>query len=174
MSVFEPGPDLGQDVAFRLMSKSFVRLFWRPALLRQAVDWLRDHGYRIVELDAGAWHTAEDMHRAFADTLDFPDYYGHNLDALNDCLGDFDAGSDVTGLVFVFTGYDTFAGACPREADVVLDIIADHARRAMLTGYRMCCLVQSDDPGIHFEPVGAMPVLWNDAEWLDSNRRPDA
>ena len=29
------------------------------------------------------------MHRALADLLDFPDYYGNNLDALNDCLTDF-------------------------------------------------------------------------------------
>jgi hypothetical protein len=173
MSFFDPETD-GQDLALHLMLKSFVCLFWRPALLHETVGWFRDHGYRIVELDASTWHTDADMHRAFADTLDFPDCYGHNLDALNDCLGDFDAGPDVTGLVFVFTGYDTFARACPREAQIVLDIIADLARRAMLTGHRVCCLVQSDDPDIVFEPVGAAPVLWNDAEWLNSNRRPDS
>jgi hypothetical protein len=32
--------------------------------------------------------------------------------------------------------------------------------------------VQSDDPTIRFEPVGAMPVMWNHAEWLDAKRRP--
>jgi len=30
----------------------------------------------------------EDVHRVFADALSFPDYYGGNLDALNDMLGE--------------------------------------------------------------------------------------
>ena len=29
-----------------------------------------------------------DMHHRFAAALEFPDYYGHNLDALFDCLTD--------------------------------------------------------------------------------------
>jgi hypothetical protein len=35
------------------------------------------------------------------------------------------------------------------------------------------CLVQTNNPNIRFEPVGATPVGWNDAEWLDSQRRDD-
>ncbi|ABP54772.1 hypothetical protein Strop_2324 [Salinispora tropica CNB-440] len=73
--------------------------------------------------------------------------------------------------MLVSTGYDTFARRCPRTAQVVLDIIADQARAAALIGHRVCCLVQSNDPAIRFEPVGAMPVAWNDAEWLDSSRQ---
>lgn len=78
------------------------------------------------------------------------------------------------GLVVVFTGYDRFAGRCPPAAQIVLDIMADQARSAALFGRRMMCLVQSDDPNIRLEPVGAMPVMWNDAEWLDAKRRPAA
>lgn len=32
--------------------------------------------------------TLPQLHRALAQALDFPDYYGANLDALADCLGD--------------------------------------------------------------------------------------
>ena len=32
--------------------------------------------------------TAEEAHDKLARKLDFPEYYGHNLDALEDCLGD--------------------------------------------------------------------------------------
>jgi hypothetical protein len=178
MSVFDPDTDLTQDMAFRLMHNSLVRLFWRPTLLHQALVWLCDHGYHIVELDADAWNTEQDMHHAFASALNFPDYYGNNLNALNDCLRDvetYDYGTsrDATGLVLVLGGYDTFTSHCPRAAQIVLDIIADRARTAMLTGHRICCLVQSNDPNIRLEPVAAMPVLWNDAEWLDNRRRPD-
>lgn len=33
------------------------------------------------------------------------------------------------------------------------------------------CLVHTNNPHIRFEPVGATPVMWNDAEWLASKRR---
>lgn len=177
MSAFDPDSDLSGDVAFRLMAASFVRLFWRHAVLDQAIDWLLAHGYQVVPLDASAWTREEDLHTAIAQALEFPDYNGRNLHALNDCLGDvmafeYGARRDVTGLVIVFTGYDTFAAHCPRAAQITLDIIAGQARTAALLGRRMCCLVQTDDPDARFDPVGAMPVLWNDAEWLDSKRQP--
>lgn len=178
MSAFNPDSDLRADVAFRLMANSFVRLFWRLELFEQTLTWLREHGYRVVRLDASAWTREADLHRDIAAALDFPDYYGRNLDALNDCLGDIALGgygtdAKATGFVLAFTAYDTFSAHCAREAQIVLDIIADRARHAMLTGHRVCCLVQSNDPAIRFEPVGAAPVLWNDAEWLDSRRHPD-
>ena len=41
-----------------------------------------------VQLSAAAWRTEREAHDALARALDFPDYYGHNLDALHDCLTD--------------------------------------------------------------------------------------
>ena len=178
MSAFDPDADMSDDVAFRLMAPSFVRLFWRTSVLDTALGALRERGYQVVQLDASAWLREADLHHDIAAALDFPDYYGRNLDALNDCLCDvvtYDYGTsrDATGLVLVFTGYDTFAGRCPRAAQIVLDILAGQARSAALIGHRMCCLIQSNDPTIRFDPVGAMPVLWNDTEWLDSNQQYD-
>lgn len=42
----------------------------------------------IVTIDCARIHTADDFHEALAQALDFPDYYGKNLDALFDCLTD--------------------------------------------------------------------------------------
>ena len=39
-----------------------------------------------VQLSAAAWDTPEKAHADLAQGLSFPDYYGHNLDALHDCL----------------------------------------------------------------------------------------
>ena len=39
-----------------------------------------------VQLSAAGWDTPEKAHRDLAKALDFPAYYGHNLDALHDCL----------------------------------------------------------------------------------------
>jgi len=40
----------------------------------------------------------------------------------------------------------------------------------LLLGQRLLALVQSDDPRIRFERIGAVPVNWNPREWLDSDR----
>jgi hypothetical protein len=164
------------DPAFHLVKNGPVALFWRPELLAERTAWFAEHGYRIVRLDAGSWSTQAHFHRDIKAALDFPDYYGHNLDAFDDCMrdvasGEYGASPDATGTVLVFTGYDTFAGREPRAAQVILDIIANGARWATLLGHRLLCLVQSNDPHIAFEPVGATPVLWNPAEWQENLRR---
>ncbi|MFI2764749.1 barstar family protein, partial [Streptomyces echinatus] len=42
---------------------------------------LEDHDFRVIRVAAGQWSTEQDMHRAIAAALQFPDYYGHNLAA---------------------------------------------------------------------------------------------
>ncbi|MCR4886133.1 MAG: barstar family protein [Clostridiales bacterium] len=43
-----------------------------------------------VQLSAARWLSAAQAHVALAAALDFPEYYGKNLDALHDCLTDLD------------------------------------------------------------------------------------
>lgn len=52
----------------------------------------------------------------------------------------------------------------------MLDITADEACRAAVLQRRFFVLVHSNNPGIRYEPVGAMPVMWNSDEWADGNR----
>lgn len=157
------------------MMNTFVSLFWRREVLQHTLEQLAALGYDIVQIDATAWRTEQDLHRDMAAALSFPSYYGNNLDALNDCLsdvgsGDYGVSAAATGLALVIIGYDKFAAVEPDIAQTVLDIFAGQARHAVLIGHRMLCLVQSDDPRITFVPVGATPVACNDAEWLDASR----
>ncbi|MEW1906795.1 barstar family protein [Streptomyces sp. NPDC086147] len=109
--------------------------------------------------------------------MDFPDFHGRSLDAFDDCFGDvadyaaYGIAPEATGLVLVFTDFDVFAAAHPESAQIILDIVADNARRAALFGRRVMCLVHSSDPQIEFAPVSAMPILWNDAEQSNASRR---
>jgi hypothetical protein len=177
MATLDPaGPS--DDRGFRLLINTSVTLFWRPQILDDTTAWLSAHDYQVVRIHAGHWATEHDLHRDIAQALNFPDYYGGNLDALNDCMRDvvsqdYGWAPHTSGLAVVFTGYDSFAVRRPRAAQIVLDIMADSSRRAALAGQRLICLVQSGDPHIRFEPVGATPVAWNDAEWLDSRRQPE-
>ena len=43
-----------------------------------------------VIIDCGGSADKKELHVRIADALDFPHWYGHNLDALMDCLTDLD------------------------------------------------------------------------------------
>jgi RNAse (barnase) inhibitor barstar len=175
VATWEPDAETTNAVDYRLVHNTFVTMFWRPSLLDETVDWLRSRAYHAVEFDAGPWASDADMYDDVALGLNFPDYFGRNLDALNDCMrdvasGDYGWDTDATGLVIVLRAFDAFAAVDRRTAQIMLDIFADQARGAILIGRRIICLVQSNDPQLAFDPVGAMPVMWNDAEWLSSKR----
>lgn len=167
MTAYDPDAALSDDLALRLALESSVTLYRHRSALEEATAWLADHGYRVVTLAAGRWSTDEDLHRDVAEALDFPDHYGRNLDALEDCLREvaahaYSTAKDAAGLVVVLTDYDRFARARPRTAQLVLDIVADSARRAALFGHRVLALVHGEDPDLAFEPVGATPVVTKD------------
>ena len=43
-----------------------------------------------ITLHCAGMETKQQFHAAIAQALSFPDWYGHNLDALMDCLTDLD------------------------------------------------------------------------------------
>lgn len=136
---------------------------------------LSTKGYRVVTLDASSWRGEQDMHSGIAQALSFPDYYGHNFNALNDCLSDvadcaYGFSADDTGLILVIERYDTFLGRSPEIAHYLVHSYAHAARLAALVGHRMLCLLQSHDPDLVVPDVGASHVGWNPEEWLDANR----
>jgi len=123
-------------------------------------------------MNAQNWADSTTLHDCFATSLDFPAYYGRNLDALRDCLSDvaqIDYGwsAEDRGLVLVLDGYARFHKSDAPSANAVLDIIEETGRLAALFGNRMLCLVQSDDPNIEFDPVGGHDVEWNSYHWVD-------
>src|ERR1044072_5062261 len=146
-----------------------VPLYFRPEFLAEDAVWLKAHLYRLDEFDCSSWDSVEAMHEAVAKGLEFPDYYGRNLDGLNDCLRDIEI-PEASGRVIVFHRYDLFASKFPRESYHLLDIIETNSRLHLLLGRRLLALVQSDDPTISFDSVGAHPVSWNRREWLNKRR----
>ncbi|TCM47713.1 barstar family protein [Kribbella sp. VKM Ac-2568] len=177
MAVFERSVQVEQTLDYQLMANGSVTLFWQPEVLNKTTGWLAKHGYQVVRVDTSGWRSDDDLHDGLSLALDFPEYYGRNLAALNDSLSDVAAGDlgwtdDDTGLVLVLEHYDAFATADPALAHHLLDVFAVQARHALLIGHRLLCLVQSDNPDLVLTPVGATPIPWNPIEWLDSARHP--
>jgi len=80
---FKYPPD---DFDYALLHKGAMSLFYKPEVLQEAISWFQERQYAVSVLDAATWRRTEDFHKDVARSLNFPEYYGRNLNALNDLL----------------------------------------------------------------------------------------
>lgn len=53
---------------------------------------------KLFKMDGNALTTADGFHDQFASTFEFPDYYGRNMNAWNDCMSDYCLGAGLVSL----------------------------------------------------------------------------
>ncbi len=94
---------------------------------------------REFELDCAQMTDRESAHEYIAKTLEFPDYYGKNLDALFDCL------TDMGECSIVFTNLDA------------LEMLGDYSG-ALLAVFEEAEQVNEDLDLVYYSP---------DEEWLE-------
>src|SRR6185436_7352827 len=73
---------------FRLLRDGGVILYHSGVVLGDDLAWLRGEKYEVHDFDARRWKTEDDFHDDMSKALKFPEYYGRNLDAFNDCMTD--------------------------------------------------------------------------------------
>ncbi|MBI1785573.1 barstar family protein [Candidatus Sumerlaeota bacterium] len=169
MAAFDP-EDLDRT-DWKLFQNGWITMYWKLGILDEDCSWLAQNGYQIYRLDCAKWNSKSRALKELGAGLRFPDYYGQNLDALNDCLSDLEIPNN-GGCAIVLLHYDKFAKVNRAVAQAILDILADRGRGFMLFGQRLATLIQSDDPNISFDCVGATPVVWNCREWYNRQRSP--
>lgn len=170
MAAFTDDPSEWERLDWRLFQNGAVAMYHKRSLLSEDVSWLRDHRYQVYEFNCEGWTSEPTVHDEFKRTLNFPDYYGRNLDALHDSLSDIAVPKD-GGAVLVFYRYDAYVAVGGlASAEVIMDILADTSRLLLLTGRRFLVMIQSDDPRIRFEKIGCISATWNPREWLDKSR----
>jgi len=165
MAVFENNSDEWQRLDWQILQNGWTSLYWQKNILDSDLDWFKKEKYNIVDFDCTKWSDTNRIHKDFKKQLDFPDYYGGNFNALNDCLSELEIKE--TGLVIVFRHFQIV------DKDIahsLLDNFARNSRLHNLFGKRLLTLVQVDNPKYQIDPVGSNQVLWNGAEWLDSKR----
>lgn len=170
MAVFDD-PWVEDALDWDILRNGPIALYFRRVTLEEDVAWFRGRGYEVFSFDCSQWSDEAAFHKAAATTLRFPEYYGRNLDAFNDCLGDLKI-ENQGGALIVMSRFDFFAHREPVVAQAILDILASASRIFSLLGLRLVAFIQSDDPNIRFEPVGACTVMWNPKEWLTDRRVP--
>jgi hypothetical protein len=112
MSVFSGQPDDWQRLDWRLLQHGGVALYFQPAVLEQDLEWLQANHYDLYQFQCKSWHSPEILHQDFKRALQFPDYYGQNFAALDECLGDLPVPED-GGAAIVLQSFDAYAKGLP-------------------------------------------------------------
>lgn len=155
----------------RLLQNGCVVLYHSPFLLETHSGLLVRQGWQFKEISVANTGAEEEFYDQVSLALDFPGYFGRNLNAFRDCLWDiaFPAnGRLALGLI----RFDLVAKHSNEFAHAVLDICAEAERSWLMEGKRVLFLVQSSDPDLTLPPIGAINAGWNFEEWLDSKRKP--
>jgi hypothetical protein len=88
----------------------------------------RAAGLHCARLDLEAFHGKADLLVGLAHELRFPSWFGHNWDALADCLDDLDW-LKASGYMLVLENPVGLSNAAPKDYAVAFDILADAARK---------------------------------------------
>ncbi|NNF54176.1 MAG: barstar family protein [Acidimicrobiales bacterium] len=99
--------------------------------LNARIAELAAEGAMVSRVDAGRWDDTSYL-SSLAGALNFPSYFGNNLDALVDCLRDVPPG------VLAIYQFESFAATAPSSARVLVEIL-DEATQ-------LTVFLQSDDP----------------------------
>lgn len=151
-----------------LMMNGSIVMFWRQSVLEKYVENIREEGFDVYLFDCESWDKNTCL-LELGKTLEFPNYYRKNLDAFNDCLSDIVPSNE--GFVLVFKNFDKFNERDKDTAFHVLDIIQNNSWRLLVENQKkLMAFVHTSDPRLEIQPVGALPVLWNNEEWLNKSR----
>lgn len=146
-----------------------IGMYYSVDILEEDIKNLQGFNYKIIDINVSDW-TSKTIHPNLEHSLDFPDYYGRNLDAFADCLDDM-YDKKYTGLLIVFRHFDKLIEQDKSESKGILDVIARISRQWMISGQRLLCLIQSDNPDLEIDKIGGYHLTWNAAEWFSDKRK---
>ena len=80
MATWYLADELNHPLDFLLIQNGFISFVRRQAVLVEAISWLQNHSYKVLQVDSAAWQTPVDMHRDIARVLEFPAaLFGHRM-----------------------------------------------------------------------------------------------
>jgi len=83
----------------------------------------RKAGLALFRIDAAHVRDKNGFLDKVAKALHFPGYFGHNWDALNDCLTDLAWLPAKTGYVLVFENMEHFGASCQQEFSEATEVL---------------------------------------------------
>lgn len=108
-------------------------------------------GCAVFRIDLSAVADKGELLTALGRAMDFPDWYGHNLDALADCLNDF-AWRPAEGYVILLEHCDGIHGRAEEDFVAVLEVFEQAAAEWRDQGIPFWCFVDMQADGINWLP----------------------
>lgn len=99
---------------------------WGGPLERDIADAARGAGWTVRELDTCRAHDAGSFYDELVTQWDLPEWFGRNLDALWDVLGDLAAAP----LLVIWGGLHELTESDPQLAQTVLELMRDASTQA--------------------------------------------
>jgi len=158
--------ELSKDI--EILKDGPICKYYKNSILDEDIDWFIDNRFDVYEMNTKDWNR-NNFHKRIKRTLKFPEYYGENINAFDDCLGDM-KNPRYKGVVLVFRQYDEFIKNSREDAEAILDIVAKESRVWLLEGQKLIALIQSSNPKLELPVLGGISPNWNSAEWLNSER----
>lgn len=106
----------------------------RPAA--ELAAHLEDRGWHVAVVSGAP--TRSEALRAIGVALDFPAYYGRNLDALNDCLRDLERPT-----ALVWAGWEPLAVQRADDWAALLSVLSDRVTDRQLPPFAVFCTVET-------------------------------
>ena len=161
--------DKDENLDWLIIRDGPIVKYFSSDILEEDLKALEDMKYQIIDLSTASW-TLGNAHKKIRKGFGFPDYYGENRAAFEDCLDDmFDKGC--RGLVIALRHFDEFYYQNKDFSESILDGIANIAWTWLLAGQRLIGIVQSDNPDLEIGKIGSKEPGWNGKEWFDADRR---
>jgi RNAse (barnase) inhibitor barstar len=105
-----------------------------PRNIEAGVTDLEALGFEVVRLDGTGINDRESFHREVAEVFRFPDYYGRNWDAFDECFGELEMAPH---LAVVWTDADQLATHDLKTFAEAVCMFNDHARERSKLGTQL-------------------------------------
>lgn len=110
-------------------------------------------GYASFRIDLQAATDKDELLATIGKAMGFPDWYGRNLDALADCLGDL-SWQPADGYLVLLEHCDGIHGFAEADFVTALQIFEQAAAEWREQGVPLWCLVEMQADGIAWLPTG--------------------
>jgi RNAse (barnase) inhibitor barstar len=111
------------------------------------------NGFAAYRIDLATARDKDGLLTTVAGTMGFPEWFGHNLDALADCLGDMEWRS-ADGYLVILEHCDGIHGQAEADFVATVQVFEQAAAEWREQGIAFWCLVEMQADGLAWLPTG--------------------